>query len=280
MNTIKKYSLVFIFLVTLTTLILSILLFGGYIQEANLPPVVVTITQKVRELAMPKPELFKYIEIIESCDPYYKGECVTARSGPDEKYPIIARLRTGIVLKVADTVTKDNRDWYKIEFEKTIRYPERITTEWFIPKESVHLIEDDGDHEPNKTELASSTKRIVIDRSEQMLYAYDKDTLFMQTTISTGVEFAPTPHGTFNIYRMTPSRYMQGPIPGASSAYYDLPGVPWNLYFTSKGDVIHGAYWHNKFGSPQSQGCVNLPPDQAKKLYMWADIGTTVIVQA
>jgi lipoprotein-anchoring transpeptidase ErfK/SrfK len=43
--------------------------------------------------------------------------------------------------------------------------------------------------------------------------------------------------------------------------------------------VIHGAYWHNSFGTPYSHGCVNLPSDQAKKLYDWAHIGTTVVVR-
>lgn len=72
---------------------------------------------------------------------------------------------------------------------------------------------------------------------------------------------------------------MQGPIPGVSDQYYDLPGVPWNLYFTVDGAVIHGAYWHNHFGEPWSHGCVNLPPQEAKRLYDWADLGTPVIVQ-
>ena len=72
---------------------------------------------------------------------------------------------------------------------------------------------------------------------------------------------------------------MQGPIVGVSDQYYDLPGVPWDLYFTKGGDVIHGAYWHDKFGQPWSHGCVNLPLDQAEKLYLWADVGTPVIVQ-
>jgi lipoprotein-anchoring transpeptidase ErfK/SrfK len=72
---------------------------------------------------------------------------------------------------------------------------------------------------------------------------------------------------------------MQGPLKGVSGQVYDLPGVPWDLYFTAEGAVIHGAYWHDKFGQPWSHGCVNLSPQNAKKLYLWADIGTTVIVR-
>jgi len=72
---------------------------------------------------------------------------------------------------------------------------------------------------------------------------------------------------------------MQGPLPNIpSDDYYDLPGVPWNLYFTNGGAVIHGAYWHNSFGSPYSHGCVNLSPEDAEKIYNWAPLGTKVIV--
>jgi lipoprotein-anchoring transpeptidase ErfK/SrfK len=82
------------------------------------------------------------------------------------------------------------------------------------------------------------------------------------------------------VYKKTPSRYMQGPLPSIPGyQYYDLPGVPWNLYFTPEGAVIHGAYWHTSFGSPYSHGCVNLWPNDARTLYMWADLGTTVVVE-
>jgi lipoprotein-anchoring transpeptidase ErfK/SrfK len=121
-------------------------------------------------------------------------------------------------------------------------------------------------------------KRIVVDVSKETLSAYDGDTLFMQESISTGLDDTPTPFGTFSIYKKTPSRYMQGPIPGVSDQVYDLPGVPWNLYFTVDGAVIHGAYWHNHFGEPWSHGCVNLSPQNAKKLYDWADVGIPVVV--
>ena len=73
---------------------------------------------------------------------------------------------------------------------------------------------------------------------------------------------------------------MQGPLPNLiDQQYYDLPGVPWNLYFTDGGAVIHGAYWHNSFGMRYSHGCVNVPPSQARELYNWAPLGTKVIVK-
>ena len=72
---------------------------------------------------------------------------------------------------------------------------------------------------------------------------------------------------------------MQGPIEGVSDHYYDLPGVPWNMYFTEEGAAIHGAYWHTDFGETHSNGCINLPLEIAEKMYKWADLGTEVIVR-
>ena len=50
---------------------------------------------------------------------------------------------------------------------------------------------------------------------------------------------------------------------------YDLPGVPWVSYFTEPGIAFHGAYWHNRFGTPMSHGCINMRPDAAKWIYRW-----------
>lgn len=58
---------------------------------------------------------------------------------------------------------------------------------------------------------------------------------------------------------------------------YDLPGVPNVLYF-ARGYALHGAYWHNSFGTPVSHSCVNLPLDQAQWLFDWTAIGTAVVI--
>ncbi len=257
------------------------LFFGGYTKNI-LPAAIGTLQEDPPSVASstPQPELYKYIEVTDSCGPYYdKGVCVNMRSGPGTGYTVVERLRTGIVLRVVDTVTENGSEWYKIGFDGELRYPERVTGGLFVSADVVRLFLDDGGHELEKGASISTSKRIVVDRSEEMLYAYDGDELFMKEPISTGLEFTPTPLGTFTIYKMTPSRYMQGPIPGVSDQYYDLPGVPWDLYFTYEGAVIHGAYWHDKFGEPWSHGCVNLPPQKAKELYQWAEVGASVTVR-
>jgi len=234
------------------------------------------------EIVEVNPEgLETYITIVDSCGPHFEGECLRVRSGPGLDYPVVTTLRTGIVLKVAGSEMGDGREWYKVTFDEWLRYPERVSGQWYVAADFVEPVYDAG-IVTTILEVATGTpkKTITVDRSEQKLYAYQGEELFMEESISTGIELTPTPRGVFTVFRKTPSRYMQGPLPYlAISKYYDLPGVPWNLYFTEQGAVIHGTYWHDSFGQPYSSGCVNVEPQMAQKLYAWAEIGTTVIVQ-
>lgn len=223
------------------------------------------------------PSTQTYIIINDSCGPHFEGACLNARSGPGTEYPSIAKLRSGMLLKVDETIVTASGTWYAIAFDEWLRYPERLTGTWHVSADHVDVIRDRGviHHDG----ISTSTKRIVVDRGEQTLYAYDGDELFMETRISTGLELTPTPRGTFTIFKKTPTRYMQGPLPYLTvSKYYDLPGVPWNMYFTEQGAVVHGAYWHDSFGSRYSSGCVNLAPAEARTLYEWADIGTAITI--
>lgn len=220
-----------------------------------------------------------YFEVIAGCGPYFEGECLNVRTGPSTDFPAVVKLRKGVVLKFDGSVDTDGRTWYRLSFDEWLRYPERVRTDMYVASEYVRAFTDEGPREVPIGTSASSTKYILIDRSEQKLYAYDGEDLFMDLAISTGIELTPTPRGVFHVYKKTPSRYMQGPIPGISEKVFDLPGVPWNLYFTAEGAVIHGAYWHDKFGQPWSNGCVNMPPEKAAELYRWAELGTKVIVR-
>jgi len=225
--------------------------------------------------------LFEYIEVTDGCASHFEGDCLNARSGPGTDFSVQRQLRNGIVLKVGGSVERDGELWYRIVFNEFIRYPERMAGDWYVHSDYVSVLYDEGDKTSWEDGAGTSTnKRIVVNRSEQVLRAYDGDAFFLEAAISTGLELTPTPRGTFTIFKRTPSRYMQGPLPNlADRQVYDLPGVPWNLYFTQGGAVIHGAYWHDSFGSQYSHGCVNLPVDIARILYQWADLGTQVIVE-
>lgn len=239
-------------------------------------------TSSVTMLPVTRPS-FQYVEVTDSCPHDFSGECVNIRAGPGTDFASVKQLRNGQVLKVGGQVERGGRTWYKLVFHPNewLRYPERITSDWYVAGDFVTELYDEGPRDDFDPAATGTTKRIVVDKSEQTLYAYaDEDSLVMTEPISTGLELTPTPNGTFAVFRKTPSRYMQGPIPGLNTAReWDLPGVPWVMYFTHGGAAIHGTYWHNNFGEPSSAGCVNLSPEQARQLYQWAELGTTVVIR-
>jgi lipoprotein-anchoring transpeptidase ErfK/SrfK len=123
----------------------------------------------------------------------------------------------------------------------------------------------------SRSDYIAQSRRIEIDLSEQRLRAWDGKNLVYSFRISTGKRSTPTPVGRFAIN----SKYRINRMRGRG---YDIPDVPYAMYFYG-GYAIHGAYWHNRFGTPVSRGCINLPVNQARKLYNWAGIGTTVVVR-
>ncbi len=280
MNHLRKHKIPILSGIALLFLLLIVTLSGKVAEQVEKVAHTEVVTKILDTIKIPhqKPTLIQYVSVTGSCGASYEGECVNVRSGPSIASPLVFRARNGVVLRVKDTVSRDGREWYKLSFDEWLRYPERVEGDMYISKEYVTPFLDEGNKEITAT-TSKTTKRITVDRGEQMLYAYDGEVLFMKEKVSTGIKATPTPRGTFTVFKKTPSRYMQGPIPGISDHYYDLPGVPWNLYFTEQGAVIHGAYWHNNFGKAWSNGCVNLPIASAEKLYKWADVGTTVLVR-
>ncbi len=128
---------------------------------------------------------------------------------------------------------------------------------------------------PTTVFAQTSGKRIVVNTESQTLTAYENGQVVYQTAVSTGLPSHATTHGTFSIYSKLPSQEMKGG--SVEYGYYDLPNVPNVMYFDG-GQAIHGAYWHNNFGSEMSHGCVNAPLAASAWLYNWAPVGTTVEV--
>ena len=128
-------------------------------------------------------------------------------------------------------------------------------------------------------EAGSGAKHIYVDLSTQRLYAYEGNKLIYNFIISSG-KWAPTPTGDFTIWiKLRATRMTGGSV--ARGDYYDLPNVPYTMYFSnaeiakSMGYSLHGAYWHNNFGHPMSHGCVNMKIDDAAQIYAWASPATS-----
>jgi lipoprotein-anchoring transpeptidase ErfK/SrfK len=117
-----------------------------------------------------------------------------------------------------------------------------------------------------------SDRWIEIDLSDQSLRAWDGNTLFLETRVSSGLPHTPTPEGEFRIWTKLRATKMEG---GAGRYYYYLPNVPYVMFFENssvpgwRGYSLHGTYWHSDFGTRRSHGCVNLPTPIAEKLYYW-----------
>jgi hypothetical protein len=120
--------------------------------------------------------------------------------------------------------------------------------------------------------VASEERWVEVDLSEQKLRAWEGDRLFLETAVSTGLPWWPTPTGEFRIWIKLRATKMEG---GTGRNYYYLPNVPYVMYFGNnevpnfRGYGLHGTYWHNDFGNQRSHGCVNLPTNMAKELYYW-----------
>lgn len=116
----------------------------------------------------------------------------------------------------------------------------------------------------------SGRQWIEINLSSQRLIAWEGSLPVYAVIISTGKTATPTPTGVFAIQTRHRSTRMQGED-------YDVPDVPYTMYYDG-GYAIHGAYWHNRFGTPVSHGCINVAVDHARWLFYWAAVGTPVVV--
>lgn len=121
---------------------------------------------------------------------------------------------------------------------------------------------------------SQSDKWIEVDLSEQKMKAWNGNTLFAESPVSSGLPGTPTPTGEYRIWVKLRYTKMEG---GSGRYYYYLPNVPFTMFFENesvpryKGYGLHGTYWHNSFGTPRSHGCVNLPTPVAEQIFYWAD---------
>jgi hypothetical protein len=117
---------------------------------------------------------------------------------------------------------------------------------------------------------SSEQRWVEVDLSEQKLRAWDGNSLFLETPVSSGLPWTPTPTGEFRVWIKLRATKMEG---GRGKYYYYLPNVPYVMFFENervpgwKGYGLHGTYWHNDFGTRRSHGCVNLPTNIAEQLF-------------
>jgi hypothetical protein len=114
----------------------------------------------------------------------------------------------------------------------------------------------------------------VTEHIPETLEVHQGRHVVLSTPANTGVPGATTQQGTFPIFSRFVSTTMSGTNPDGSK-YVD-PGVPWVNYFNG-GDAVHG-FLRPSYGTPQSNGCVELPISTAQRVFEKLSIGDLVIV--
>ena len=124
-------------------------------------------------------------------------------------------------------------------------------------------------------------KRIVVDISDQHVYAYENDVLVHDFVASTGIESSPTLTGTFQVLDREENAYASNwdlwmphfiavyrSGPGFTNGFHGLPTL-------SNGRRL----WEGHLGRPVSYGCIVLGLEEAATLYQWVELGTQVIIR-
>lgn len=111
-----------------------------------------------------------------------------------------------------------------------------------------------------------------VNVSKQTLVAYEGTRAVYATLISTGESGLEDPEhskatkrGIFRIHTKHVSTTMSSDAVGEE---FELRDVPYVQYF-EQGYALHGAYWHDRFGTPKSHGCINLTPEDARRLFFF-----------
>ena len=96
----------------------------------------------------------------------------------------------------------------------------------------------------------------------------------LTTPANTGIPGAETALGTYPVFEHLSETTMSGENPDGS--HYSDPGIKWVSYFNG-GDALH-AFDRASFGTPQSLGCVEMPLEEAGKVWPYTPIGTLVTI--
>jgi hypothetical protein len=113
-----------------------------------------------------------------------------------------------------------------------------------------------------------------VNVTKQTLVAYDGERPVFATLVSTGEagledheSSTATKRGIFRIHTKHVSATMSSDEVGEE---FELRDVPYVQYF-EEGYALHGAYWHDRFGTPKSHGCINLAPEDARRIFYFTE---------
>ena len=200
--------------------------------------------------------------------PIYTEGYTSPSTNSGKKY----RFYGGCVFHVIETaVDEGGQGWYKVVDD----YPPRQNTnhQWVLARDLRRIPRA----EITPINPFAGNKRIEVNLDNQSLTCFEDNTLVFQTLVASGLAGQhATPKGQHCTLLKQASRHMSNiPYPGMEGPAsnpgdrFDLPGIPWNIFFDLEGRAIHGAYWHNDFGIRRSHGCLNVGMKAAQWIYRW-----------
>ncbi len=118
-------------------------------------------------------------------------------------------------------------------------------------------------------------KWIDVNLTKQTVVLYEGTKAVYATMISSGEAglgdpktTTATKRGIFRVHTKHIAATMASREVGEE---FELRDVPYVQYFDKEGYALHGAYWHDRFGTPRSHGCLNLAPEDARRIFHWTE---------
>lgn len=205
---------------------------------------------------------------------------------PDPNAERVYRFYGGTVYHVVEALEDaQGTGWYKVFDEFPAQDP---PYQWVLARDVRRIPR--GEMAP--IHPFAGRKRIEVDLAKQRLLCYEGERIAFTTLVASGVGVQrveteteegvdtvdvdlDTPQGETAVLLKQPSRHMTNRPMKAGDPWplvevFDLPGIPWNLFFDLSGTAIHGTYWHNDFGVKRSHGCLNVSCQAARWVYRWA----------
>ncbi len=196
----------------------------------------------------------------------------SVRAGPTLNAPAVGTLTPGAhgkVLAEEQDPDGDPTPWYRIDggrFAGARLYSGRTSR---LP-----------DPPSNATPPAEGAtgRWLVVDRQATTLTLVRDGQPEFVSYVSIGRTGVDTPSGQYRAVNKLAHDDMRSDLNPTADRSYALPNVPHVLYFTGQGDAVHGTYWHDKFGTQESQGCINLTMTDAAYIFGLAEPAIPVVI--
>ncbi|MEB2313630.1 MAG: L,D-transpeptidase [Sorangiineae bacterium] len=159
----------------------------------------------------------------------------------------------------------------KQKFFRSVLHYETVEGKWLSDRDASRL-------DPPRRMPAwgkNGEKWMDINITKQTLVLYEGERAVYATLVSTGEaglddpkRSTATKRGIFRIHTKHLATTMSSNETGEE---FELRDVPYVQYFDQEGYALHGAYWHDRFGVPKSHGCINLAPEDARRVFFWTE---------